>query len=103
MPSASQHHTLESFRARFRLAPNGGPEDDALVQSALDEAAVRTPTRIWGERTRAGHGYLAAHLLGMDAHGRDARLAQNDAQTSYGVLRDRMEAEIGPAVAPRVT
>lgn len=95
--SQAELHTLETFRERFPHAPT----DDGLVQQILDEAAERTPPSVWGTRTRAGHGYLAAHLLGMDLHGRDARLQQNDAQTSYGVLRNRLEKELAPAVIRR--
>ncbi len=92
-------HSLASFRERFAHAP----EDDVLVQAVLDEAASRTPPRVWRDRTRAAHGYLAAHLLGMDPHGRDARIQNDDGQTTYGILRERMEAELGPAVTPRTT
>lgn len=97
--SASEHHTLASFRARFKHAP----DDDVLLQEVLDEAAERTPPSIWEGKTRSAHGYLAAHLLGMEPYGRDARLKQDEGQTTYGLLRERMELELGPAVAPRTT
>ena len=100
--SASEHHTLSSFRDRFRHAPNG-PEDDTWVQQVLEEAAARTPVSVWGDQTRAAHGYLAAHILGMEPAGRDARLSKDDKQTTYGVLRERMEEDLGPVVAPRTT
>jgi len=97
--AATELHTLASFRARFRHAP----EDDDFVLEVLDEAAQRTPPDVWGVYTRAGHGYLAAHILGMEPYGRDARLRRNDSQTSYGLLREDLERSIGTAMAPRVT
>lgn len=97
--SASSLHTLATFRARFPHAP----ADDVLLQEVLDAAAVRTPPAVWGTWTREGHGYLAAHTLGMEPSGRDARLQNHDGQTTYGVMRRNLERSIGAAVAPRVT
>lgn len=97
--SQTDHHTLETFRARFKHAP----DDDVLVQGALDEAAARVVADDWGELTLAGHGYLTAHLLAMDVSGQDARLESDDGQTTYGVLFERLERVVGAAVAPRST
>jgi hypothetical protein len=97
------HHTIETFRGRFPEAPNGGAADDDLVQSVLDETAVRTPIAVWGDLTLEAHGYEAAHQLGMLPYGRDARLKSDDRQTTYGVLREGLETRLGPAVVPRTT
>lgn len=96
--SASQHHTVESFRARFPFAESS---PDALVQAALDSAAEETPSDVWRTWTREGHGLLAAHLLSMDDFGKDARLSSNDAQSTYGVLRRRLERRLAPAAIRR--
>lgn len=95
--SASEHHTLESFRSRFPALDT----DEALVQASLDAAAQETPPSVWREHTREGHGLLAAHLLTMTEFGKDARLASNDAQSTYGVLRRRLERRIAPSAIRR--
>lgn len=94
----ADHHTLETFRAAFKNAP----DDDEVLTPALEEAAVRTPSAVWGNRTQEAHGYLVAHKLGMTEFGADARLEKDETQTSYGVMRERMEEEIGPAAIARV-
>ncbi len=97
--ATDEHYDEANFRLRFKHAP----EDRSLVETVLADAAVRTPVDVWGDRTREAHGYLAAHMLAMDVHGRDARLKQDDGQSSYGKMRERLEAELAPAVIPRVT
>lgn len=90
-------HTLETFRARFPHAP----DDDAILQPVLDDAAERTPPAVWLGLTRQAHGYLAAHMLGLEPYGRDARLKKDEAATSYGAIRDRLERDIALTVMPR--
>jgi len=96
---SSSHLTLEQFRERF---PEFEGTPAAVVQAQLDAASRRTPPRIWREETSDAHGYLAAHLLVHSAFGRDARIDGDPTQTTYGSIRDRMELELGAAVAPRV-
>ena len=93
--------TRDEFVDRFPEFRETPPE---LVQWKLNEAERRTPASIWGhEAARDAQGYLAAHLLAISPYGRDARLQNDDGSTTYGTTRDRMELELGPAAAPRVT
>lgn len=75
----------------------------AFVQTWLDSAAIRTPIAIWCDRTQEGHGALAMHLIAITPYGRDARLVNENGESTYGTHRARLERELGPAVAPRVT
>jgi hypothetical protein len=91
---------LATFRARF---PEFADADDALVQEKLDEAARRTPAGEWTTVENDAHAYLAAHLLALSPFGRDARLSEKDGSSTYGTVRETMEAERGPAYATRTT
>ena len=52
--------------AEFKvLLPEFGQAPDALVQSRLTQAELRTPTEIWGDLRDQGVLYLAAHLLSL--------------------------------------
>lgn len=97
---AAAHLTLAQFRELFADFA-GAP--DALVEARLAEAARRTPSSVWGDQTSDGHGWLTAHLLAQTSFGQQARLANEDGTSSYGKVREDMEMELGPAVAPRTT
>lgn len=92
--------TVTEFRARFSAFRD---TDAALVQVKLDEAWRRTPADVWGDQAQDAQAYLAADLIALDPMGGAARMVQKDGSTTFGRTRDRMEAELGPAVAPRVT
>ncbi len=93
--------TLAEFVDRFPEFSDVVTNKPVMVQARLDEAWRRTPAGIWGDQAQDAHGYLAAHLLEVSGFGRDARLKSDDTQTTYGATRARMDAELGPAVAPR--
>lgn len=95
----SAYLTVAEFRARF-------PEftstivGDAVVQARLDEAAIETPKKVWGDLTTTGHGWLTAHLLSSSGYGREVN---KDGTTSYGRRFDRLAEVVGIAAAPRTT
>ena len=95
--------TVAEFRALFPEFVDTTSPTDALVQQKLDEAWRRTPPDVWGEQARDGQSYLAAHLLAISPFGRAAVIVQKDGSSTYGAERARLEAELGPAVTPRVT
>jgi len=62
---------LKKFRAQF---PEFAGASDVVVSYVLEQAAVRTPSDIWGDYQEEGHGLLAAHMLCMRPEGKDMRL-----------------------------
>lgn len=63
---------------------------DELVQETLDEAYLRTDSRLFGARTDKAAGLLAAHLLSISPQGQQARLESKDGSTNYWAERQRM-------------
>jgi hypothetical protein len=72
--------TAASFKAR---RPTFNPVADAVVTSALEEAARRVDPRVFGDRTDDAVSLLAAHLLSVDPGGQAARLKSTNASTTY--------------------
>lgn len=95
--------TVSEFLDRFPEFKPAYDNTPAMVQNAIDQAHRRTPADIWGDREDDAQGWLAAHLLAISPFGREASLVNQDGSTSYGRQRQRLEYEVGPAVAPRVT
>lgn len=90
-------HTLSTFRARHQEFI---PTLDAAVQAALDAAELEIDANVWGDKALEGHGYLAAHKLGIGAFGKDARLGafgDNAARTTYGDAHDKLARIVGTA------
>ena len=72
--------TPTSFKTRWT---DFAPTSDALVQSALDEAARRTDERVFGTRYDDAVGLLAAHNLSISPFGQQARLETDKGETTY--------------------
>lgn len=73
--------TVSSFRARwteFASAPS-----DAVVTSALAEAAAECDERIFGASYDHAVGLLAAHKISVGPGGQQARLDSDEAETTY--------------------
>ena len=70
---------LTSFR---NLRPEFSTALDAMVQGALDDAALQIDAAIYGEKYDHAHGLLAAHLLAMSPFGHSARLEDGKGDTS---------------------
>lgn len=79
--------TAATFKARWTEFE---PTADALVESALAEAARSTDARLFGEKTDDGVGLLAAHLLSISPQGQQARLESSEAETTYSRERARL-------------
>jgi hypothetical protein len=91
--------TLGEFRA---LHPEFDAMGDAMVQAALDEAALDTPEDIWEERQFAGARWLAADLAAQHPTAKELRL-QSTGTTCYRARRDELAALVhtGPLVVGR--
>jgi hypothetical protein len=90
-------------RAEFRdLHPEFNACPDAIVQAALDEAALDTPEGLWEERHFAGVRWLAAELLAQQPNAKELRLKGTDA-TFYTKRRADLAALVhtGPLVVGR--
>lgn len=82
-----------TFRARF---PEFRTAADDLVQTILDEAALRVDAQAWGAKLDVAHGYLAAHLLASSPYGKSLRL--EGAEERYLSLLDELRAETVPGI-----
>ena len=77
--------------AAFRSAvPEFQTAGDTLVQSRLDQAALRMDLGVWGTRFDEGHGLLAAHLLALSPYGQMARMVSEKGATTYGTQFDTL-------------
>jgi hypothetical protein len=84
--------TPTTFKARWS---EFAPIDDALVQSALDEAAREVDERYFGARTDDAVGLRAAHRVAISPMGQQARLESDKGATTYGALYDEMARSVG--------
>lgn len=73
---------LAGFRALF---PEFKTAPDPLVQSRLDQAALRVDTSVFGTRINEGHGLKAAHLLAISPYGQMARMSSKAGDSTYNV------------------
>lgn len=80
--------TWRSLFPEFNTAP------DVLVQSRLDQAAIRIDTRVWGQRAGEGQAYLAAHLLCLAPGGQFSRLLSDKGKSTYGTQYDEMIPQV---------
>jgi hypothetical protein len=90
-----QNPAAGSWRSLF---PEFNTAPDILVQSRLDQAAVRIDTAIWGQRAGEGQAYLAAHLLAIAPGGQFARLVATDGNTTYKTQYDEMVIQVAGLV-----
>jgi hypothetical protein len=80
--------TFDDFRSGYPEFQKTNPN---IVQKALDQAATRTDSSIFKDKTDEAHALLACHILSTSPYGRDARLP-NDKKTSvYGDQRIALE------------
>ena len=82
---------ITAFRARY---PEFSSVLDPTVQAALDEAEEETDATVFGSKTDAAHGTLAAHKLQSNPRGRETRLKPqggSDATSTYLKERRRLE------------
>lgn len=86
--------TVAEFRTRFP-AFGGATPTDPTIQAVLDEAEEEIDEAVWGSKAANGHGLLTAHKLAMEPFGRDARLAKDDTQSTYGVLYEKLARDVG--------
>lgn len=76
--------TPAEFKALF---PEFSKTPDALVQSRLNWAELRTPLAIWGDKLEQGVGLLAAHFLTLLPQAKDLRKGEQPGATMY--MRER--------------
>lgn len=88
--------TATTFKARW---PEFTPTPGTLVDAALAEAVTEVDARVFGARTDASVGLLAAHKLSIGPSGAMARTdakamvamkGQPHASTTYGIEFDAM-------------
>lgn len=79
--------TPAAFKALF---PEFASAPDAIVQSRITWAEVRTPEDVWGEHREQGLALLVAHLLAQLPQSKDMRLGEKPGETMYGRERDRL-------------
>jgi len=90
--------TATTFRARWEEFTNS---PDALVVSALAEAAEECDERVFGGKFDHAVGLLAAHKLSISPFGQQARLDPKAAKDSphgttlYGQEHDALAAQCG--------
>lgn len=65
--------------------------DTGLVQSCLDEARLRVNAEVWGDLTKIGQSWLAAHLIATSPMGQQARKQNAEEKTTYLVEFERLE------------
>lgn len=92
---AIQNPASGSFRALF---PEFNTAPDQLVQSRLDQAALRIDPAVWGSRAGEGQAYLAAHLLALAPGGQFARLVSKEGKTTYGNEHEKMVIQVAGLV-----
>jgi hypothetical protein len=80
--------TWRSLFPEFATAP------DILVQSRIDQAALRIEPLVWGERSGEGQAFLTAHLLTLAPGGQFARLQSDKGKSTYGTQFDQMVVEV---------
>lgn len=87
-------------RAEFRtMFPEFAGANDGMVDAFLARAAVSTPAESWGVLADEGQLYLTAHLLATSPHGQNARLAADDATSTYGARYQDLRAEVAASWA----
>lgn len=82
---------LASFRAIY---PEFRAQGDAMVQTALDFAALRTDASVFDTLTDEAHGALAADILASRPTGREAKM-KDLTKTCYAEKREQLEALVG--------
>jgi hypothetical protein len=83
--------TLESFVERF---PEFEKASASQVEAVLAEARLQIDSEVWGDKTDLGVNYLTAHLLALSPFGRNARLAKNDRESTYGTHYHNLQLQV---------
>jgi hypothetical protein len=81
---------LAGFRARFLEFKS---VSDARIQTALNDAWVRTNPAVFGDTTDEAHAQLAADLLTSSPSGAETRMKDEPSKTVYRINRERLETE----------
>lgn len=80
--------TLDEFRA---LCPEFGKTDSKIIEMALEQAASRTDSSVFKDKTNEAHRLLACHILSVSPFGRDAKLPNDKTTSPYGKQREILE------------
>jgi hypothetical protein len=78
----------DEFRAACPEFQKTNPD---IVQMALDQAAIRTDSSVFGNKTDEAHRLLACHILSVSPYGRDARLPNDKKDSVYWTQRQMLE------------
>jgi hypothetical protein len=79
----SRERFLETY-PEFLAAP------PAMIDRALADALEHVDADTFGTRLDVAHGLATAHLLALSPYAQEARIAGDDARTTYSVQLDRM-------------
>lgn len=82
---------IDTWRGLF---PEFSTAPTPLVQSRLDQAAVRIDTAVWGSRAGEGQAFLAAHLLALSPGGQFARLQSEKGKSTYGDEHEKISIQV---------
>jgi hypothetical protein len=83
--------TVTQLKIRFPEFLNA---EATLVQSCLNEAALMVDAEVFGLKTDTAITYLAAHLLAVNPLAEMAKLEQDDGQTTYSTVFDRIKRSV---------
>jgi hypothetical protein len=79
--------TLAEFRALHAEYDRAG---DALVQNALDEAELLSPSDVWGDFQAQGIRWEAAFILSVTPGSRDMAVGVKQDENPYKLMRARL-------------
>lgn len=85
--------TIEEFRTRY---PEFASAGEAMVRSALADAAKMLDASIWGTKYDVAHGLQAAHILAESPFGASAQLIPEGQPSPYLMRIQKLQRTVAP-------